>query len=234
MPVKWPGPTDRTLVLGRTGSGKTTASEWLLSGVDFETQPWLILNTKSDPSINQIAAIPGVRTITVDDTPGDKGLYVVNPLPGEMLKTNELLHRVWEKQHCGVFVDEVYMLGLNSSGLNACLTQGRSRFIPMIVCSQRPAWCSKFVFSESDYVMLFNLQRLEDRKTIGGLVPVDKNYRLDRYCSYWYNVGDNEIVTFDPVPNSARILNTFRAKFPPNDAQDEPPRKGPRTRPRVV
>lgn len=233
MRVKWPGPTDRTLVLGRTGSGKTTAATWLLSGVNFDVQPWLMVNTKSDKAINHIAEIDGVKTITVDQTPGDKGLYHVSPLNTQSDELNAMLGRIWEKENCGIFIDEIYMIG-NTDNLNALLTQGRSRRCPMIVCSQRPAWCSKFVFSESDYVMLFNLQRLEDRKTIGGLVPVDKNYRLEKHCSFWYNVADNEIATFDPVPNSARILDTFRAKFPPNDAQYQPPLMGHRTRPRVV
>lgn len=120
------------------------------------------------------------------------------------------------------------MLGLNSSGLNSCLTQGRSRHIPMIICSQRPAWCSKFVFSESDFVMLYNLQRLEDRKTIGGLVPVDKNYRLAKYHSYWYNVADDQLSQFAPVPQFADILEIFRAKFPPEQAQDLGPEGQPK------
>lgn len=216
---KFPGQEDRTLVVGRTGSGKTTGGIWLLTGCNFDVQPWLILNTKSDASINEIAAIKGVKTISVNDTPGDKGLYIVNPLPSEQEELNALLHRVWAKTNCGIFADEIYMLGLNSSGLNACLTQGRSRRIPMIICSQRPAWCSKFVFSESDYVMLFNLQRLEDRKTIGGLVPVDKNYRLAKHCSYWYNVADDRLLQFGPVPNSAANLKTFRSMFPPEQEQ---------------
>lgn len=222
MAVKFPGPEDRTLVIGRTGSGKTTGAEWLLTGADFNAQPWCILNTKSDPSINKIAEIPGVKTIGLDATPGDAGLFIVNPQPSQQEEINAFLHRIWDKQNCGVFIDEIYMLGLNSSGLNACLTQGRSRRIPMIVCSQRPAWCSKFVFSESDYVMLFNLQRLEDRKTIGGLVPVAKDYRLAKYHSYWYNVGDDVLTQFGPVPNSAAIISTFRAKFPPEQAQETP------------
>lgn len=228
MTVEFPGPQDRTLVCGRTGSGKTTFAEWLLSGHNFDTQPALILNTKADPSINEIAALGtgenGIHLIGVDDTPGDRGLYIVTPRPHERDEVDDMLMRVWEKQNCLVFVDEVYMLGLNPKGFNACLTQGRTRNIPMIICTQRPAWCSGFVFTESDYVALFNLQRRADRIKIGEVVPVDKNYRLPPYHSYWYTVKPDKLVTFSPVPNKPAILDVFRAKFPPEPAQEgEPP-----------
>lgn len=217
MNAKFPGPTDRTAVIGRTGSGKTTAAAWHLSGKNFDLQPWVIVNTKGDPLLYEIASIPGVKTISVHDTPGEKGLYHIAPLPDEADDLDAFFGRVWDKQNCGLYIDEGYMI-TNTNKLNACLTQGRSRRIPMIILSQRPAWITKFVFSEADYVQLFNLQRLEDRKNVAGLVPVDKNYRLDKYCSYWYNVGDNELVQFGPVPNNTAILKTFRAKFPPEPA----------------
>lgn len=231
---KFPGPTDRTAIIGRTGSGKTTAGMWHLSGKDFTKQPWVMVNTKGDPLINEIAAIKGVRTIDVSQTPGDEGLWVINPTPDQQDDMDAFFGRVWEKQNCGLYIDEGYMIE-KTDKLNACLTQGRSRSIPMIVLSQRPAWITKFVFSEADYVQLFNLQRLEDRKNVGGLVPVDKNYRLAKHCSYWYNVGDDTLLKWNPVPDKPVIIESFRAAFPPDREQitqegDPPPtvRKGKR------
>jgi hypothetical protein len=234
MPVKFPGPEDRTAVIGRTGSGKTTAAAWHLSGKDFERQPWLIVDTKGDPFLNRIRQIEGVKTIGVLDTPGDNGLYIVSPLPAEQIELDAMFRRIWEKQNCGVYIDEGYMIE-TTDGLNALLTQGRTRRIPMIILSQRPAWITKFVFSEADYVQLFNLQRLEDRKNVAGLVPVDKNYRLAKYCSYWYNVADDDLREFLPVPSNAVILDTFRAKFPPEQAQaGQPPAVRKRVAARVI
>lgn len=216
--VKWPGPTDRVAVVGRTGSGKTTAGMWHLSGKNFDLQPWVLVNTKGDPLINEIAEIKGVQTIPLSATPGEKGLYVINPMPHEDEELNAFFGRVWEKQNCGLYIDEGYMIG-NTEKFNGCLTQGRSRRIPMIVLSQRPAWISKFVFTECDFVQLFNLQHRKDRKNVSEFVPVDVDYRLAKYCSLWYNVADNELVEFGPVPEKTAIIETFRAKFPPSDAQ---------------
>lgn len=218
MAVKFPSDDQRVAVVGRTGSGKTTAGMWHLSGKDFFVQPWLIVNTKGDPLINEIAQIKGVQTIGIGDTPGDKGLFIVNPRPDEGMELNLLFHRVWEKQNCGVYIDEGYMVK-PPDGMNALLTQGRSRKIPMIVLSQRPAWISKFVFTESDFIQIFALQYRGDRKTVAEFVPIDVNYTLPKYHSLWYNVGDNELVKFAPVPAKDQILNSFRAQFPPDDEQ---------------
>lgn len=209
----WPGPSDRTAIVGRTGSGKTVAGAWHLSGKDFNSQPWFALNTKGDPLLNQIAAIEGVKSLEIEQpVPNEPGLYIINTRPDQGIEIDTFLGRMWERQNCGLYVDEGYMLDVIDN-FNALLTQGRSRNCPIIVLSQRPAWISKFVFSEADFVQLFNLQIQDDRKKIGQLVPVDKDYRLRKHHSYWYNVGDDTLVELQPVPPPAAILSRFRAKF---------------------
>lgn len=210
-----PGPEDHLLVLGRNGSGKTVAGAWHLSRKDFNAQPALIVNTKGDKLLNEIAAIEGVETIAIDGTPGDKGLYIVNPTPDQSEELNALLWRVWRKGNCLTYIDEGYAV-TDDDGLNALLTQGRARRCPVIILSQRPSWLTKFAFSEVNFVHLFNLQIQDDRKKIGQIVPVDKDYRLRPYHSYWYNVKDDTLAELKPVPPPEQILATFQAKFPPN------------------
>jgi hypothetical protein len=220
MPLKFPSNHDRLAVIGRTGSGKTQAAAWHLSGKNFDRQPWVIVNTKGDPLLNEIGRIRGVHNIGIGDTPGDKGLYIVSPLPNERDQLDAFFFRIWEKQNTGVYIDEGYMIE-KTDGLNALLTQGRSRDIPMIVLSQRPAWISKFVFSEADYIQLFHLQHEDDRKNVGRFVPFNTKYRLRKFHSYWYNVGENEIVEFSPVPPREAILESFRDQFPPDDVAEQ-------------
>lgn len=225
MPVKFPGAEDHVAVIGRNGSGKTVGGMWLLSGRDFDVQPALIINSKGDAMIDEISEIKGVNTIGVNDTPGDKGLYVVNPLPSQGAELDELFRRCWEKENITIFIDEGYSVQ-KDDWFNACLTQGRSKRVNLIVLTQRPAWISKYVFSECNFVMLFNLQIKDDRKKVAEFVPVDKDYRLPPYCSYWYNVKDNLVTEFAPVPDSPAIISVFRSKFPPEQEQVPNPSEG--------
>lgn len=218
MALKFPGAEDHVAVIGRNGSGKTVGGMWLLSGRDFDVQPALIVNSKGDSLIDEISEIKGVHTIGINDTPGDKGLYIVNPLPSQGDELDQLFKRCWEKENITIFIDEGYSIQ-RDEWFNACLTQGRSKHVTLIVLSQRPAWISKYVFSECNFIMLFNLQIKDDRKKVAEFVPVSKDYRLPPYCSYWYNVKDNQLNEFVPVPDNAAIISTFRSKFPPEQEQ---------------
>lgn len=191
-----------------------------MSGKNFDVQPWVIVNTKGDPLLNEIGEIEGVQHLDVSETPGDRGLYIVSPTPDQGIELDAFLGRVWAKQNVGVYIDEGYMIEVDDN-LNSLLTQGRSRNCPVIMLTQRPSWITKFVFSESDYVQLFNLQIADDRKKIAGLVPVSKDYRLPPHYSYWYDVGDNKLTKLSPVPPPEAILLSFRAKFPPDEAHIE-------------
>lgn len=225
--IKFAGPTDRVAIIGRTGSGKTVAGVWHLSGQDFKSRPWLVLNTKGDPLLNRIAEIEGVKVIDVNDTPNGPGLYIVNTVPGDAVAIDALLGRVWAMQNCGTYIDEGYMIE-EDNNLNALLTQGRSRNCPVIVLSQRPAWITRYMFSEAEFVQLFNLQLEDDRKKIGSLVPLSElspqergvrndarkyDYRLRAHHSYWYNVGDDILTPLGPVPPPDTLVERIRAKF---------------------
>lgn len=212
--MNFPGDQDRTALLGRTGSGKTTFFCWLLSGIDYSRQRWVIYNTKGDKLINQIAKLPGVRTLDISETPDENGLYIYNPRPDQQEEIDASFRRIWDLEDCGVAIDEGYMIEVEG-GFNALLTQGRSKRIPMIVCSQRPAWISKYVFSEASFIGVFQLQHYDDRKSVSKFVPLDVNYRLPRYCSFWYDVGEHTLYRLSPVPPAPAIVENFRRALAP-------------------
>lgn len=209
--VNFPNQQNRTTVIGSTGSGKTQFAVWLLSTRDFDNRPWIIFDFKGDSLIEQLPAIEiGVNS----SIPKKPGLYVVRPIP-ELHDTfvTEMLWNIWQSGYIGVYIDEGYMIGNRNAALNACLTQGRSKHIEMIILSQRPVWLSRFVFSESNYFAIFNLTMEDDRKHIKGFAPAANNKLLPRYCCQWYDVDRQENTVFEPVPKAEIILEKFNDKI---------------------
>ena len=204
-----PNDTQRAAVIGRTGSGKTLAALWHLSKRNFDSYPWLILDYKTDESINSIER---AEHIGLEEEPKRPGIYIVHPLPGEEAETEKLLWTVWRRGSTGIYADEAYMIGDNQA-FEACLTQGRSKHIPMIILTQRPAWLSRFVFSEADFFQLFHLNDKRDRKTVEAFMPSNTGEVAPNYHSLWYDVGKNRLTHFLPVPPADRTLDVINNKL---------------------
>ncbi len=212
--MRLPNSKQRLAVIGRTGSGKTQAAVWHLSQQAIESKPWLIIDFKTDELIN---SIDRANHIELGEVPKKPGVYICHPLPSEMEELEAYLWKIWAKENIGVYIDEGYMME-NNKAFEACLTQGRSKRIPMIVLTQRPVWLSRFVFSESDFFQVFHLNDKRDRKTIEGFLPSDVSRRLPDYHSHYYDVGRNALHRLAPVPGADTILETF-------DDRLRPPRK---------
>lgn len=206
-----PSNKQRIAIMGRTGSGKSQAALWHLSLAGFDKMPWIILDFKGDENIN---AIQGAQHITYKDVPTKPGIYILHPMPGDKDALEAYLYKLWEKERVGILVDEGYMLQDNDAFL-ACLTQGRSKRIPMIVLTQRPAWITRFVFSEADFYQVFALNDRRDRKTIAEFMPGDVKDapKLPDFHSYYYDVGRDELVVMAPVPDMDTILEKIDVRL---------------------
>lgn len=215
--IRWPNNQNRLLELGRTGSGKTVAGLWHLSGREWEKMPWVIFDTKGDELIETIGKMDGVKHIRIDENPGKDGLHIVRPRPDQLDEIDAFLGRIYNRNHVGLYFDEGYMIGKPAS-LNALLTQGRSKRIPIILLSQRPAWLSGFCFSEASFFQVFPLTDARDRQRVREFVPVPKEdleRGLPEFHSIWYDVGKDRLTYLQPVPPADTILANFRSRLQP-------------------
>lgn len=205
-----PRDDQRTVIVGRTGSGKTQFGTWLLSRVDFHKMPWIIVDYKHDALLN---AVDRIKEIGLKEKiPDEPGLYKVHPHPSETEEVNDFLTNVWAHENVGMYFDEMYMIP-DSNPFRALMTQGRSKRIPVISLTQRPAWISKFTFTESEHVVIFHLQNKSDHKRVGEFVPDDRGLdlsdRLPPYHARWYSVPADHIWTFKPVPGADELAETI-------------------------
>lgn len=209
--IALPNDTERITVIGKTGSGKTQAAMWWLSGRSYTTRPWIVFDFKREKLIN---AIPGREYMGVKDRiPKHPGIYIVQPHPWENEEVEELLLRIWDRERTGVYIDEGYMLHKASPGFQAILTQGRSKSIPVIHLTQRPVLVSRFAFSEADYLQLFQLTDMRDIKTVKYFMPLPIEQPLPEFHSWWWDNGRNVRRVLQPVPDAATILDRFYVRL---------------------
>jgi len=211
---RMPTTRQRVVVMGRTGAGKTQKGFWLLSHSPFDRQPYVIIDYKGDDLLN---AVDRVQEIGLNEVPRHAGLYILHPRPVDDDDAMEAwMRRVWDRERIGLFFDEMYMVP-EKGGLQGILTQGRSKNIPAICLTQRPARVSRFVFSEADFYSRFHLNDRRDQKTVQEFLPEGAtDFALPEYHSQWYDVGKNKLITFAPVPPAEEILSRIDDRLRPN------------------
>jgi hypothetical protein len=217
---KLPSESQRAVVIGKTGSGKTQAATWMLSQKQFDRRPFFVMDFKLDDLLNDI---PGIREHDLGSKlPKKPGLYITHPFPGDEDAVEEFLWSIWKRGNAGLFLDETYMIHKNSPAFRAILTQGRSKRIPVIMCTQRPVEISRFCFSESEFVYLMQLNDNRDYKTVQEFVPkrvnntskpFDITVPLPSYHGYYYDSAANNGYVMRPVPSRDQILDTFHDKL---------------------
>lgn len=215
-----PGPDQRVAVIGRTGGGKTAGAIWLLSLADFDRRPWVVIDYKRESWARgkDLSRVPWSKEISVTaPAPKKPGLYRMRPRPDEDEDVDKFLMRCWAAKDIGLYIDEGLMLDKYGDGLRACLTQGRSLGIPMIIICQRPVQTSVFVFTQADYFMIFRLIGGRDYEILRGYVGdnvEEEVNKLPPYNSLWYDVGKDHKYILTPVPRISSFRDSMAARLP--------------------
>lgn len=214
---RFPKRSQRVTAWGRTGSGKTWGATWLLLHSEFDKMPYVIVDYKGD---DLLSSIEGVKEIGLHERlPKSPGLYYLKPKITESDEMESWLWGVHAKENTGLYFDEAYMLPnsryQSKGALQAILTQGRSKHIPVIALVQRPSQISLFVFSEADFYMGFHLNRIQDRKTVNDLVDGTFDGDLPEFHWRWHSVQHNDTVSMAPVPHGDILRDQIEMKLRP-------------------
>lgn len=198
---------ERVIIAGRTGSGKSTLATWLLNR---SPQRWIVLNPKHTVAYGELAdnkTLEGFDARKLDDALEHYRFVTLNFAPAET--TPEYMDGVISYLHdaydnVGLCADELYTLHKNNrpgDGLTGWLTRGRERNQSFIGLTQRPAWISRFCFSESDAICAMSLQLAEDRKRmVDNTGRAELGTKLAPHHWAWYNVPEDALTVWGPVP----------------------------------
>lgn len=211
-----PGPTDRILIVGRTGSGKSVAGLFHLSRANFHEQPWVIIDSKGEEEFTKIR---GAVDWDMSSVPSKPGLYIIRPLPDETEALEAFLWKVHQRGQIGLFVDEGYMVAPTrppSRAFRAILTQGRSLRIPVIINSQRPKWIEPFAISEATFYQVFHLNDRKDRERIQEFIDrdrIDLHQRLPNYHSVYHDVKADDTRVLNPVRPAEKSIELIEKRL---------------------
>jgi hypothetical protein len=185
---------------------------WTLAQRNFHEKPWVILDFKRDPMIKQIARLE--ETNIKRSPPTHKGLYVTRPTPGDVDDghVSRWLFDVWSQEDTGIFIDEGYMIKPMDRALRAVLSQGRSKHVPVIALSQRPAWISPFISSEASHFTVFYLQMPQDISRVREYLPNADPFNLPPHHSYHASMKTRELTRLGPCPDENEVLDMFDAR----------------------
>lgn len=205
----------RAVVVGRTGSGKSSLAGFLLRQ---SPQQWVILNpkgTRAYDTLPDAITIHGMDYAKINKAIKERGrngaarYRFINIVPTRNQSTFEIMDEFIGYMHdsytaVGLVADELYTLhkgGRPGDGLMAWLTRGRELKQSFLGLTQRPAWVSKFIFSEADYIGEMSLTIAEDRKTMFANTGVEKMMEnIPQYEWLWYDVAREKLRHFNPLP----------------------------------
>jgi hypothetical protein len=200
-------------IVGRKGSGKSTLARRFFNGYPFDK---VVIDVTGDEG----AAVPGVQEIR-DPLPlrwptnADRTPTVLRYQPdmgsATVLEDTDVIFR-WAMTHqkrSAVWVDEnESIMPVQRTPANALrlLHQGRHRNVTLIVTQIRPVHVNRLVFSQADYVAVYQVPDPDDRKTIAksiGWPPREFDelvHGLAPYEFLWYDAHAHELAHCDPIP----------------------------------
>lgn len=208
LPLIKPG--TRTIIAGKTGCGKTTLAKYLM--LMRSVQHWVIFNPKHTVGYRDMPNSVTLHKWDAGKFANAMKNYRFVILNFTLAETNaEFMDSVllWihdNYENIGICCDELYYMhdgGDAGNGLVALLTRGRERKQTFIGLTQRPRNVSLFCFTESDNIIMMQLNLKDDRKRmmdVSGnesfLTPIAKRHWR------WYEVDDDSSVLWGPLPRA--------------------------------
>lgn len=203
----------RGIVIGQTGSGKTVGAIWHMQHVPVT--PIVIMDTKGEPAFDKIGVDEETQVYeSLADFEKEwfkkrrQPVYsIVRPDMSEIAEPAAMDETLFRMVQSGrghfLYIDEAYqwhVQGRAGAGLTGILTRGRSKGITTLLSTQRPAWLSRFCFTEAQKMYIYRLNDKRDAKTIGEYVPDFAEKPIaKRFEWYYYDTLEGELKMYSPV-----------------------------------
>lgn len=160
---------DRITIIGRTGSGKSVALRYLVATYSRA----VLVDPKGRAVMDGWPVVYGVDAFRAAWPAAPRVIARPGPAEDRSVWLDAVCRVVYHAGETALAVDEI--VGLASSTrpsrwLDAVLTQGRELGITAIVCTQRPRRIPPTVLSEADHILVYALNRDDDRRAVAEVI----------------------------------------------------------------
>lgn len=216
-PIRTPDNSQHIAIAGRQGSGKTWAAIAMLAQRDLDSFPFVIIDHKKEDGKG--GGPEGVASINAEPfNPNShflpsRGLHIIHAKPdgSDREDIETFLQRAFERGKTGIFVDEGHLLGF-SKAIRMILVAGRSKRVPLMWVSQRAHWIDPFIWSQSNFYRVFDLQGPHDIKRFNENFPM-KWRKPDEHHSWYYDVSKGRVSYLRPSADLNTSKNVIDAKL---------------------
>lgn len=187
-----PAYNERAMLVGATGTGKTTLARQLLqvySAILVIDSKCTYGGKRGEPGYRMVSSPGGLRWIT-------KGVKLIQYRPDEESQGvddyNAVYRWAYKRGDILVYTDEAFLVHRGSHSpdyLRNCCTCGRELGIGMITGTQRPTGIDLRIMTEAEVFYCFQLRHRDDRKRMAEMMGEEVMTDPEEHAFWFWRAG---------------------------------------------
>ena len=186
---------ERLVIVGATGTGKTTLARQLLASFPRI----IVIDSKctyggkgGEPGFEMVSSPRGLKSLR-------SSVDFIQYRPDENHQTiddyNEVYKWCYRRQNLMVYTDEAFLVHHGSYApdwLRACVTCGRELGIGMMTGTQRPRGIDLRLLTEAEVFIAFDLRHRDDRKRMAEMMGDETMERPPQHAFWFWRTGQQQ------------------------------------------